>query len=173
MNAKFELSDFIPVGIAALVVIIDQFTKLWIMTNFSLYEQQNVIPGLFDLVYVTNTGAAFGFLAGSKSWLRQLFFVGVAIVALIVIVYAYGHLKKQGKIFTYALGLIGGGAIGNLIDRLRFGSVVDFLDFYLGSYHWPAFNAADSAITVGVGLFMLGTLLQHREERKKQVQGER
>jgi signal peptidase II len=167
VNAKFELRDLIPVGIAALVIIIDQLTKLWIMSNFALHEQQNVIPGLFDLVYVTNTGAAFGFLAGSKNLLRQLFFVGVAIVALVVIVYAYGHLKRQGKIFVYALGLIGGGAIGNLIDRLRFGSVVDFLDFYLGSYHWPAFNAADSAITVGVGLFLLGTLLQHMEEKKK------
>jgi signal peptidase II len=167
VNAKFELRDIIPVGVAALVIIIDQLTKLWIMTNFALYEQQNVIPGLFDLVYVTNTGAAFGFLAGSKNLLRQLFFVGVAIVALVVIVYAYGHLKKQGKIFVYALGLIGGGAIGNLIDRLRFGSVVDFLDFYLGSYHWPAFNAADSAITVGVGLFLLGTLLQHIKETEE------
>jgi len=167
VNAKFELRDLIPVGIAALVIIIDQLTKLWIMTNFALYEQQNVIPGLFDLVYVTNTGAAFGFLAGSKNLLRQVFFVGVALVALVVIVYAYGHLKRQGKIFVYALGLIGGGAIGNLIDRLRFGSVVDFLDFYLGSYHWPAFNAADSAITVGVGLFLLGTLLQHIKETEE------
>jgi len=166
VNTKFELRDFIPVGIAALVVIIDQLTKLWIMTNFGLHEQQNVISGFFNLVYVTNTGAAFGFLAGSKSWLRQVFFVGVAVVALGVIVYAYGHLKRQGRIFVYALGLIGGGAIGNLIDRLRFGSVVDFLDFYFGSYHWPAFNAADSAITVGVGLFMLGTLLQHMEEKR-------
>ncbi len=167
MNTKFESRDLIPVGIAALVVIIDQLTKLWIMTNVGIYEQQNIISGFFNLVYVTNTGAAFGFLAGSKSWLRQVFFVGVAVLALGIIVYAYGHLKKQGKIFVYALGLIGGGAIGNLIDRLRFGSVVDFLDFYLGSYHWPAFNAADSAITVGVGLFMLGTLLQHLEEEKK------
>jgi len=173
VNTKFELSDLIPVGIVALVVIVDQLTKLWIISNFVLHEQQNIIPGLFDLVYVTNTGAAFGFLAGSKSLLRQVFFVGVGMVALVVIVYAYGHLKKQGKIFTYSLGLIGGGAVGNLIDRLRFGSVVDFLDFYLGSYHFPAFNAADSAITVGVGLFMLGTLLQHMEERKKQVQGKR
>ncbi len=167
MNTKFELRDFIPVGIAASVVIIDQLTKLWIMINFGLHEQQNVVPGFFNLVYVTNTGAAFGFLAGSKSWLRQIFFVGVGAVALVVIVYAYGHLKKQGRMFVYALGLIGGGAIGNLIDRLRFGSVVDFLDFYLGGYHWPAFNVADSAITVGVGLFMLGTLLQHIKEGQK------
>ena len=167
MNAKFELRDLVPVGIAAFVVIIDQFTKLWIMANFALHEQQNVIPDLFDLVYVTNTGAAFGFLAGSKSGLRQLFFLGVGIIALVVIVFAYGHLKKQGKIFVYSLGLIAGGAIGNLIDRVRYGSVVDFLDFYVGSHHWPAFNAADSAITVGVGLFMLGTLLQHLEEGKR------
>lgn len=165
MSVRFESRDFIPIGIASFVVIIDQLSKLWIMVNFSLYEQLTVIPGFFNLVYVTNTGAAFGFLAGDKSRLRQIFFVGVAIVALGIIVYAYGHLKKQGKIFIYSLGLIGGGAIGNLIDRLRFGSVVDFLDFYLGNYHWPAFNAADSAITVGVALFLLGTLLQHKQEQ--------
>ena len=167
MNTKYELSDIIPVGIAVTVVIVDQLTKLWIMATFTLHEQQNIIPGFFDLVYVTNTGAAFGFLAGSKTWLRQAFFVAVAILAIIVIVFAYGHLKKQAKIFIYALGLIAGGAVGNLIDRLRFGSVVDFLDFYLGSYHWPAFNVADSAITVGVTLFLLETLLQHMEEKKK------
>jgi signal peptidase II len=166
VNAKYELKDLIPVGIAVAVVIVDQLTKLWIMTEFALHEQQNIIPGFFNLVHVTNTGAAFGFLAGSKTWLRQAFFVTVSVVALIVIVYAYGHLKKQGRIFVYALGLIAGGAVGNLIDRLRFGSVVDFLDFYLGSYHWPAFNAADSAITVGVSLFMLGTLLQHMKESR-------
>jgi signal peptidase II len=105
--------------------------------------------------------------AGSKTWLRQAFFIVVAIIALVVIIFAYGHLKRQSKIFVYALGLIAGGAIGNLIDRLRFGSVVDFLDFYLGTYHWPAFNAADSAITVGVALFLLGTLLQHLGQTKR------
>lgn len=167
VNAKYELSDLMPLGVAAVVVIVDQITKLWIMTSFALHEQQNIIPGFFNLVYVTNTGAAFGFLAGSKNLLRQTFFVAVAILALIVIVFAYGHLKKQGRIFVYGLGLIAGGAVGNLIDRLRFGSVVDFLDFYLGSYHWPAFNAADSAITIGVGLFLLGTLVQHKEQYKK------
>jgi signal peptidase II len=167
VNAKYELSDLLPVGVAVAVVIVDQMTKLWVMVKFVLHEQLTVIPGFFDLVYVTNTGAAFGFLAGDKTWLRQVFFVAVSLVALTVIVLAYNHLKKQSRIFVYALGLIGGGAVGNLIDRLRFGSVVDFLDFYLGSYHWPAFNAADSAITVGVGLFLLGTLLQQIKERKE------
>ncbi|MDX1775031.1 MAG: signal peptidase II [Desulfobulbales bacterium] len=153
-----------PVGIAVAVVIVDQLTKMWIMADFGLHEQKTVIPGFFNLVYVTNTGAAFGILAGSKTWLRQAFFIGVSFAALIAIAIAYSHLKKQGKIFIYALGLIAGGAVGNLIDRLRFGSVVDFLDFYLGSYHWPAFNVADSAISVGVGLFLTGTLLQHIKE---------
>jgi signal peptidase II len=166
-NSSFEQRDLVPVVLAVLVVIVDQLTKLWIMNNFALYEQQKIIPGFFNLVYVTNTGAAFGFLAGGKSWLRQVFFIGVAIVAMGVIVFAYGYLKKQGRLYVYALGLIAGGAIGNLIDRLRFGSVVDFLDFYLGSYHWPAFNAADSAITIGVGLFLLGTLQQHRKEKRE------
>ena len=167
VNAKYDLSDLVPAAIAVAVVIVDQLSKLWIMATFSLHEQQDIIPGFFNLVYVTNTGAAFGFLAGSKTMLRQAFFVAVAIVALIIIVFAYGQLKRQGKIFVYALGFIAGGAVGNLIDRLRFGSVVDFLDFYLGSHHWPAFNAADSAITIGVGLFLLGTLLQHLKERKE------
>ena len=166
MNAKYELRDFLPFGIAVVVVIVDQLTKLWIMTTFALHGQQDIIPGFFNLVYVTNTGAAFGFLAGSNSMLRQVFFVAVAIMALIVIVISYGHLKRQGRIFVYALGLIAGGAVGNLIDRLRLGSVVDFLDFYVGSYHWPAFNAADSAITIGVGLFLLGTVLQHMKEKR-------
>ena len=167
MNAKYELHDLVPLAIAVAVVIVDQLTKQWIMTNFALHEQQSIIPGFFDLVYVTNTGAAFGFLAGSKTWLRQVFFIAVSIVALVVIFYAYDHLKKQARIFIYALGLIAGGAVGNLIDRLRFGSVVDFLDFYLGTHHWPAFNAADSAITTGVALFLLGTLLQHRKEKRR------
>ena len=167
MDAKHEMRDFIPVGIAAAVVLVDQLTKLWIMATFALHEQLNIIPGFFNLIHVTNTGAAFGFLAGSKSMLRQVFFVGVALMALVIMVFVYGHLKKQGKLFVYALGLIAGGAVGNLIDRLRFGSVIDFLDFYIGSYHWPAFNAADSAITIGVGLFLLGTLLQHAEEKRE------
>ena len=167
VNAIFARRDIIPIGLAVFVVIVDQVTKLWIMKNFALYEQQSIIPDFFNLVYVTNTGAAFGFLAGGKSWLRQVFFVGVTLVALGVIVFAYGHLKRQGRLFVYALGLIAGGAIGNLIDWLRFGSVDDFLDFYLGSYHWPAFNVADSAITIGVGLFLLGTLLQQAKEKRE------
>lgn len=167
MNKNSLLPNLVPVVVAAAVIVIDQITKLWIMAQFSLYDQLEVVPRFFNLVYVTNTGAAFGLLAGSKTWLRQAFFVTVSLVALTVIVIAHGHLKKQSRLFVYALGLIGGGAVGNLIDRLRFGSVVDFLDFYLGTYHWPAFNVADSAITTGVGLFLLGSFLQYRKEKRE------
>lgn len=166
MKSTFERIDFIPLVIALLVVIADQLTKLWIINSFPLHEQKVIVPGFFNLVHITNTGAAFGLLAGDKTTLRMVFFVGVALTALVVMVLAYSHLKKQGKLFVYAVGLIAGGAIGNLIDRLRFEAVIDFLDFYIGTYHWPAFNVADSCITIGVGLFLLGTIQQHFEEKK-------
>ena len=96
--------------------------------------------------------------------LRQAFFVGVAMAALLVMFFSYRHFKDQGSLFIHAIGMIAGGAIGNLIDRLRYGSVVDFLDFYVKGYHWPAFNVADSAIFVGVAFFILGSLLAPPEQ---------
>ncbi|PKN15637.1 MAG: signal peptidase II [Deltaproteobacteria bacterium HGW-Deltaproteobacteria-3] len=140
----------IPLAWLLAVVVLDQATKALIMERFAMFELLPVIPGLFNLTYLTNTGAAFGMLAGAQTIWRQVFFVGVAVLALGV-----------------AIGLIAGGAVGNLIDRLRFGAVVDFLDFYVGSHHWPAFNVADSAICVGVGLFILGSLLYPPRESEK------
>ncbi len=138
------------------IVLSDQLTKLWILRNFNLYESLEVIPGFFSITYITNTGAAFGFLSGDYGVWRQVFFVTVGACALGFMAYTFKQFKEEGPIFAMALSLIAGGAIGNLIDRLRFGSVVDFLDFYINKHHWPAFNVADSAITVGVGLFLLG-----------------
>ena len=114
-----------------------------------------MIPGLFNLTYLTNTGAAFGLLAGDHGMWRQVFFIGVAVVALAAIGFLYRKLRPVSVWYGVALGLIAGGAIGNLIDRLRLGSVIDFLDVYVGAHHWPAFNLADSAITVGVAIFLL------------------
>lgn len=139
-----------------LVVIFDQITKWWIVRNFNLYETLEIVPGFFNLTYITNKGAAFGFLSGDYAAWRQVFFVSVGFCALGFMAFAFKQFKKQGAIFALALTLIAGGAIGNLIDRLRLGSVIDFLDFYINSHHWPAFNVADSAITVGVGLFLIG-----------------
>ncbi len=154
-----QQSMFTPLVLILAVVVSDQATKWWILQNFSLYESHAVLPGFFNLTYVTNTGAAFGMLAGEKNLWRQMFFVTVSVVALLAMFFAFRHFRSAGRLYGYAIGLIAGGAVGNLIDRLRFGSVVDFLDFHLKSYHWPAFNVADSAITVGVRLFLLGSFI--------------
>lgn len=163
---KHEL-PIIPLAWLLTVVVLDQATKALIMDRFVMFELLPVIPGLFNLTYLTNTGAAFGMLAGAPTIWRQVFFVGVALAALGVLVYSYRQFREQGRIFAHAIGLIAGGAVGNLIDRLRFGAVVDFLDFYVGTHHWPAFNVADSAITIGVGLFILGSILSPGEDSEK------
>lgn len=144
-----------PLAWAALVLVLDQLSKLWVAGSFLLHESRPVIPGLFNLTFITNTGAAFGILAGAQGLWRQFFFGGVALVALVVLYLAYREYRAHGQIYMAAIGLVAGGAVGNLIDRLRLGHVIDFLDFYVRHHHWPAFNIADSAITVGVGLFLL------------------
>jgi len=143
---------------SALVVFLDQLSKWWVMNSFALFESRPVIDGFFNLVFVTNSGAAFGLLAGPQVWWRQLFFVSAAVLALGILVVAYRHYRCQGAIWVVAIALVAGGAVGNLVDRLRFGAVIDFLDFYIQTHHWPAFNVADSAITVGIGLFFLASL---------------
>lgn len=143
------------VALMFLVILLDQASKLWIVGNFAVYESLPVVPGLFNLTYLTNTGAAFGLLAGEHGVWRQFFFVGVAVVALAALGFLYRKLRAISVWYAVALGLIAGGAVGNLIDRLRLGSVIDFLDVYIGVHHWPAFNLADSAITVGVAIFLI------------------
>jgi signal peptidase II len=150
--------DIQAIFLILFVVLADQLTKLWIMNSLPLFGKRIIIPGFFNLVHVTNTGAAFGLLAGEHALWRQVFFIVVALVALTAIFFAYHQVRTKGLLFTGAVGLIAGGALGNLIDRIRFGAVVDFLDFYIQNYHWPAFNVADSAITVGVGLFLAASL---------------
>jgi signal peptidase II len=144
---------------------LDQITKAAITSRFMLHEVYPVIPGLFNLVYVLNPGAAFGFLADASAAFRYVFFTGITVVAAGLIVYYLVKTNPRNLILASSLTLIFGGAIGNLIDRIRFGSVVDFLDFYLGSAHWPAFNVADSAITVGAAL-MIWEMILHRKEKK-------
>lgn len=161
------LRSFFAVILA--VVCFDQATKLWIMRHFTLYESREVIAGLFNLTYLTNNGAAFGILAGQPALWRQVFFITTASIALVCIWIAQRSFGLRSRIYSLSLALIAGGAIGNLIDRIRFGFVVDFLDVYVGQHHWPAFNVADSAITVGVTLFIVNNLLFDRQppERTK------
>ena len=162
MSRRLLMSAFFPVILA--VVAIDQATKVWIMRHFALYESKVVIADLFNLTYLTNNGAAFSILAGQPAVWRQLFFIGAAGAALVFIWIAQRSFGRNSIVYSLSLALIAGGAIGNLIDRIRYGFVVDFLDVYVGSHHWPAFNIADSAITIGVILFIIKNLLFERQQ---------
>lgn len=162
MSGRHSMLSFF--GIILAVVAVDQATKLWIFHNFALYESKVLISGFFNLTYLTNNGAAFSILAGQPALWRQVFFMGAAGAALIFIWLARRSFGRNSTLYTVALSLIAGGAIGNLIDRIRFGFVIDFLDIYIGTHHWPAFNIADSAISVGVVLFIFKNLVLERHQ---------
>jgi signal peptidase II len=147
-------------AIAGMVVILDQLTKYLVLKKFYLHESVKVIPGFFSLTYVRNPGAAFGILAGASGAWRTIFFVTVSLAALVVI--AALVRKTADRLPLIAFSLIGGGAVGNLIDRVRFGEVVDFVEWYYRSFHWPTFNIADSAITAGVALLAVDMLFERR-----------
>ncbi|MBW1742504.1 MAG: signal peptidase II [Deltaproteobacteria bacterium] len=139
--------------IVAGILVLDQVTKGIITHRFLLHESIEVIPGFFNLTYIRNTGGAFGLLAGEPSPLRTLLFFSISCVALAIIFHLYSRVPSDKPWLAVGLAMTFSGASGNLVDRLRFGEVVDFLDFYVGTWHWPAFNVADSAISVGVGIF--------------------
>lgn len=144
-------------GLAALILIADQFTKVLILGAFQLGDS-NQITSFFNLVRVHNSGAAFSFLAGASGWQRW-FFTALGVLAALVILWM---LKSHGgqKLFAFSLACILGGAIGNVIDRVLYGYVVDFLDFHWRGWHFPAFNIADSAITIGAACLILDELLR-------------
>ncbi len=143
------------VSVAAMVVILDQLTKLWVLVNMPLYKSIAIIPGFFNLTHVHNPGGAFGFLAQNSSPWRHWLFLGAAVLALGMILYFHHQTPRSHTYLALVLSLIFGGAIGNLIDRVRLGEVVDFLDFYILDHHWPTFNVADSGVTVGVIIFLV------------------
>ena len=151
-------------AITVLVILLDQATKAWILATLRLHEGFPLIDGFFSIVHVRNPGAAFGFLAAAPPLFRSLFFLAVTVAAIALILHYLRASRIEEPSLVSALALILAGAVGNLIDRIRFGEVVDFLDVYIGSYHWPAFNVADSAITVGAGVLM-AALLRRRKER--------
>ena len=140
--------------IAGIIVIADQITKAIVLSQMKLYQSIPVLPGFFSLTHIHNPGGAFGFLAQQNPTLRVGIFIFASIFAIVLIFLFYRQIPQTHPLLSASLALIFGGAVGNLIDRLRFGKVVDFLDFYVGNLHWPAFNVADSAITVGVSIFL-------------------
>lgn len=139
-------------AIALTVLILDLATKYWV-ESILVYGQFIPVTGFFNLVLTYNAGAAFSFLSEASGWQRW-FLSAIAIVASVVIIYML-HKYKTEKLFCISLSLILGGALGNLWDRITLGHVVDFLDFYVGDYHWPAFNIADSAIFIGAALLII------------------
>lgn len=146
-------------ALAALVVVLDQASKLAVLRLIEPYQTIPVLPG-FNLTLAFNRGASFSFLADAGGWQRWLF-SAISVAASVVIVVLLRRTAPDDRLNASGLSLVLGGAVGNLIDRLWLGHVVDFLDVYYGASHWPAFNVADSAITVGAALLILG--MRHKE----------
>ncbi|EJL87786.1 lipoprotein signal peptidase [Herbaspirillum sp. CF444] len=156
MPSSSNNNSLLPwLGISLIVLLLDQLSKITILKLFH-YGESRPITGFFNLVLVYNKGAAFSFLAAESGWQRHLF-TAIGIAAAIYIIYLLRKHAGQ-RMFCWALALILGGAIGNVIDRVVYGHVIDFLDVFVGSWHWPAFNIADSAICVGAVLFVLDEL---------------
>ncbi|HZW35891.1 MAG: signal peptidase II [Deltaproteobacteria bacterium] len=152
----------VPLLAACLLTVADQWSKAWIVRRFSLHEARAVIDDYFHIVHVRNRGVAFGFLSTlDPAWVNPLLLVATALAVAAVLAYIY-HLPGRGPA-PCGLGLILGGAIGNLIDRGRLGYVVDFLDVHWRHLHWPAFNLADIGITVGILLLILDMIFWGKE----------
>ncbi len=159
MNRRYRLISLT----AGIVIALDQLTKFWIQQAIPAWEKGfTVIPGFFDIVHILNRGAAFGFLNRHDIDWQRPFFVAVSILALGLIAFLARSRDDDGPFYVYGLGLILGGALGNLADRVRLGVVVDFLDFYVGDLHWPAFNVADMGICLGAGALLVSFYQQRR-----------
>ena len=162
MTSRFRLLAIV----AGSVLLLDQLTKVYIDRTFALYQSVEVVANFFHITYLRNKGAAFGILADSA--FRVPFFIGVSLLAVAMILWYFRQLPQNQVGQQLGLSLILGGALGNLIDRIRLGEVIDFLDVHWYRHHWPAFNVADSAICVGVGLLLLCMWrVERREKRRK------
>ncbi len=146
---------FVASSAAILVFCLDIISKWCALFELTQQRTQVVIPGFFNFSLTMNKGVAFGMFSQLPDFLRILALCSTTLIALGVLVWIYRRYGRYSRWIAGALGLVGGGALGNLLDRLRYGAVVDFLDFYLGNWHWPAFNIADSGICVGVVLLVL------------------
>jgi signal peptidase II len=166
-NRRYVILALISVS----TVVLDQITKVQIMQAMRLHESIPVIPEFFSLTYIRNPGAAFGLLASSGQSFRLIFFGLTSVLALGLLGVIFFRLREEDWIGQLSIAGILGGAIGNLLDRVRFGEVIDFLDFYINGYHWPAFNVADAAISVGVFFLILHFALEKKEEEQELQQG--
>jgi signal peptidase II len=158
VNRKVILLVFV----SGAILFFDQLTKNLISRSLKLHESTVVVKGFFSLTYIRNPGAAFGVFADSTDGFRTVFFLVISSLAILLLAYFFLRAPREDSVSLVAIALLFGGALGNLIDRIRFGEVIDFLDFYIGAYHWPAFNVADSAITVGISLLILEAFIKRQ-----------
>jgi len=169
MTSNFRVAA----GAFLIVLVLDLATKIAIDANLSYADKIPVIPGFFYLTHVRNTGAAFGLFSDAPQVYRMVFFISVSLIAVGIVIAFYRKLSPRDRLAALSLGLILGGAVGNLIDRIFRQEVVDFLHFRLWrGYSWPDFNVADSAIVVGVGLLVLELLASEGEQRVSANDGE-
>ncbi len=143
-------------SIVGAVLVLDQITKYLVEKHVRMYETITVIPGFFNLTHVRNRGAAFSLLSGAPAAFRSVFFITITLIAVAVITVLIR--KTHERLLVVSFSLIAGGAVGNVIDRIRYGEVVDFIQWYIRSYSWPSFNIADSVISVGVALLAIDML---------------
>ncbi len=161
-------------AIAGTIISFDQFTKHMIISKFALGETHPIIPGFFSFTYIRNPGAAFGMMNTWNPQFRIPFFILMPLVALFAILYVFRKIEDSDKLMIITLSLIIGGAIGNLIDRVAYNYVIDFLDFFWNyGAHFPAFNVADSAITVGVILMMFDLFKKEYLDKQKNAKGKK
>jgi signal peptidase II len=155
-------------SIIGIVLVLDQVTKFIVEKRIRLHEIIVVLPGFFNLTHVRNRGAAFGILSSAPDVWRTVFFITVTVLAVVVI--ALLVRKTDERLLVSAFSLIIGGAVGNLIDRIRYGEVVDFIQWYVKSWYWPSFNVADSAISAGVALLAIDMLFKKKQAQVEEVQ---
>ena len=160
MKSRYTL--FIVIAIIG--ILIDQFTKIAVDRSMQLFDSIPIIESFFHITYVRNKGAAFSFLSNA-SW-RLPFFITISVIAAVVILIAFRRLRDDQKLAHVSLSMIFSGAVGNLIDRVRMGEVIDFLDVHWYRHHWPAFNVADSLICVGVFLLAIDMMLEEKRLKK-------
>ena len=153
-------TTLLPLLSALAVVALDQISKIVLAYNIPKYASVPVIKGFFNLVHVRNRGMAFGLMNRPGHGFKFYFLIAATLGAIVLLLFWFRKMKDEDHNITIGISLILGGAVGNLIDRIRLGEVIDFLDFYVGSYHWPAFNVADAAITIGIFWLAVNTLFR-------------
>ena len=158
-----QRKHLILLSLAGAIISFDQLIKTVVVNRFHLGESKEIIPNFFNITLVHNPGAAWGMLATLDPAIREPFFAIVPLITLAIILFVFQRLHSEQKLSIFALSAIVGGAIGNLIDRARIGYVIDFLDFHYRTYHFPAFNLADSAITLGVFVLLLTSFFEKQQ----------